>query len=288
MRLPLLMLLAAAGVTACTTGAVTSVSDRPLPQPTDAARHRELYTKASHFVDEIAGLEPAVLRPRLEYLANGVPPGWSENVCPQVIGLSERDNEYVLSRISLIARAAGIPLSCEHYEPNLRIFVTTAPKDLLKRLETQNALDMSGRRQFPYLVDQLIATPQAVRVWYSIGAPSKLDGLSFAFWQVVEVVDQTQLQGVTLDQLSAYVAMAGLAEIKPVSQVVSTPTILNLFIGGPQAAPRGLTEWDRAFLKSLYTIETWRKWYRPGDFCLVRSCEVDDFVSNIVGRLERG
>jgi hypothetical protein len=113
---------------------------------------------------------------------------------------------------------------------------------------------------------------------------TRLDTWNFAFTQVVEVVDQTQLQGVSLDQLSA----VDLAEIKPVSQVVSGPTILNLFIGGPQAAPRELTEWDRAFLKSLYSIATWRQWYRPGDICFIRSCEADDFVTNIVGRIERG
>src|SRR5579863_10446529 len=100
MRITVLMLLAAAGLTACATGVVTAVSDRQLPQTADATQHRGLYTKASHFVDEIAALEPAYLRPKLEYPSNGVPPGWSENVCPQVLGFSERDNEYVLARIS--------------------------------------------------------------------------------------------------------------------------------------------------------------------------------------------
>jgi hypothetical protein len=34
--------------------------------------------------------------------------------------------------------------------------------------------------------------------------------------------------------------------------LVDAPTILQLF-NGTQAAPAGMTEWDRAFLKSLYT-----------------------------------
>jgi hypothetical protein len=292
MRLTVLMLLAAAGVTGCTTGVVTGISDRQLPQMTDAAQHRELYSKVSHYVDEIAGLGPPRLRPRLEYRPYGTPTTWSANVCPQVLGLSDHDNAYVLARISQIARAAGVPLSCEHYGPNLRIFVTAAPKDLLKRLEKQNALDEEHPLSHLVrsdLVDQLIATPEAVRVWYTYAAPIKLDGWASGFWHVVEVIDQSQLQGVALDQLSDYVAMAGLTAIKPVSQVVSAPTILNVFVGGSQAAPAGLTDWDRAFLKSLYSGETWWwRMHRAGDICVMRNCAVDDLVSNIVGRIERG
>jgi hypothetical protein len=33
------------------------------------------------------------------------------------------------------------------------------------------------------------------------------------------------------------------------------PTILKLFDGASEAAPAGLTDWDRAFLKSLYATE---------------------------------
>jgi hypothetical protein len=66
------------------------------------------------------------------------------------------------------------------------------------------------------------------------------------------IVDASQLKGVTLGQLADYAALVGLAQIKPVDSLADAPTILQLF-NGTNAAPAGMTEWDRAFLKSLYT-----------------------------------
>jgi hypothetical protein len=73
--------------------------------------------------------------------------------------------------------------------------------------------------------------------------------------RVFVIVDQKRLHGVTLRQLADYVAMAGLAKLKPDIHLGDTPTILTLFDAGPQAAPMNLTPWDKAFLKSLYATE---------------------------------
>jgi len=59
-------------------------------------------------------------------------------------------------------------------------------------------------------------------------------------------------KGVTLGQLADYVAMAGLAQIKLDNHPTDAPTILTLFDKAPSP---GLTEWDKAFLKSVYASE---------------------------------
>lgn len=75
--------------------------------------------------------------------------------------------------------------------------------------------------------------------------------------RVFVIVDQKRLHGVKLGQLADYVAMAGFAKLKPDSHLGDTPTILKLFDGAARAAPEGMTEWDRTFLKSLYaTVQT--------------------------------
>ncbi len=79
-----------------------------------------------------------------------------------------------------------------------------------------------------------------------------------AIWtlrQVFVVVDPTMFKGVTLGQLADYIAMAGLAQIKLDNHPTDAPTILTLFDKAPQAASPGLTEWDKAFLKSVYASE---------------------------------
>jgi hypothetical protein len=42
-------------------------------------------------------------------------------ICPEVAGLPYDDGEYILSRLSQIARAAGVPLAPESCSPNLHI-----------------------------------------------------------------------------------------------------------------------------------------------------------------------
>ena len=43
-----------------------------------------------------------------------------------------------------------------------------------------------------------------------------------------------------------------LAQLNPDADVSAFPTILNLYRAGAQPAPAAMTEWDRAFLHSLY------------------------------------
>lgn len=77
----------------------------------------------------------------------------------------------------------------------------------------------------------------------------------WAIYHAFVVVDPTQFKGVTLGQLADYVAMAGLAQVKTDARLGGAPTILTLFDGAPQAASAGMTDWDRAFLKSFYSTE---------------------------------
>ena len=76
------------------------------------------------------------------------------------------------------------------------------------------------------------------------------------FSRVFVIVDRARLHGVTFGQLAAYVAMVSFAKLNPSAHLGNAPTILRLFSGAPQVAPAGLTDWDQAFLKSLYATET--------------------------------
>jgi hypothetical protein len=77
----------------------------------------------------------------------------------------------------------------------------------------------------------------------------------WAIERVFVIVDPTEFKGVTLGQIADYVAMAGLAQIKLDPEVAGDPTILTLFDKSTQPPTPGLTDWDRAFLKSVYSTE---------------------------------
>jgi len=265
---------------------------KPLPEVTIRAERTKLFGRVLKFVDQIAIPE------------NGGDGGlvrWVvPSVCPLVSGLPRNEGEFILERLSEIARAAQVPLASEHCRPNLYILVTPQPEDLLKGMEKRNRAFTFGFDSTPgpfvptltpaSVVDQFIATPRAVRVWYNTvmqtpdGDPTSqcdigplLYGKNLGpiyvpcnTWsqsshlalnmvstlrRVFVVVDQQRLQGVSRGQLADYVSLVGLAKLNPDAHLGDAETILRLFDKTPRAAPAGLTDWDQAFLKSLYATE---------------------------------
>jgi hypothetical protein len=204
----------------------------------DWVQRNELVQKAIRFVFGIADVP--------NY--GDWPPIWSDPVCPLVTGLRREQDEFVLSRVSEIARAAGARLGGEKcHHPNLYIFVTDNPKELLRTMESRRYLVIFGNAT-PSSVEQFINRPAPVRAWHNA------HGGAF-FGNVNVVVDGTRLDGVSERQLADYVGMVSLAEIKSSAHFGEANTILKLFEGPPEAAPEGLSDWDQEFLKIVYHRE---------------------------------
>jgi hypothetical protein len=71
---------------------------------------------------------------------------------------------------------------------------------------------------------------------------------------VIIVVDSRQTTNINMGQLADYVAMVGLAQIRVEANTGTAPTILGLFRETQPQIP-GLSPWDKAFLRSLYTTD---------------------------------
>ncbi len=295
MRNQLLSLIAAAGLlsslsaqaaapaASSNTGASSAAGEPAAATPGPAevtvfAQRLKLEARITNFVYGIAVLEneEAVAR-------------WQRPVCPLVTGLAQDRGEFVLERLSEIARMTGVPLADEHCRPNLFIFVTSEPKELLQAME-KRYFGLTFGNATPSEVDEFINTPRPVRVWHSpywtpngatplahgvppsaqilggglsspptyntpgaIGASRLMAPGSWTFGNVYVVVDEKQVHGVSQGQFADYIAMVSLAEIKPnANPGGDAHSILTLFAGKPQAAPAALSDWDQAFLKSLY------------------------------------
>jgi hypothetical protein len=253
--------------------ATAPVTAHPLPEVTVIAQRLKLEARISNFVYGIAAQE------NYEGLAR-----WKVALCPLVTGLPREQGEFVLERLSEITRTAGAPLAGEHCRPNLFIFVTDQPTQLLREMEHRYFARSFGNAT-PSQVDAFISTPRAVRVWHSpywtteaapglpasaqllgggLSGPPTSNGpgpigpsrlKSFGVWtfgNVYVIADAAQMHGVSKGQFADYVAMVSLAEIKPAAHLGNNQSILSLFAGAPAAAPAGLSSWDQAFLKGLY------------------------------------
>jgi hypothetical protein len=245
-----------------------------IPEVTVTARRAELAPRVSKFVDQIVAQE------------NGGEGGlarWQAPVCPLELGLPQEEGEFLVARLAEIVQKAGVALSHPHCRPNLFILVSADPRGLLQGWESSNGTRMEiFAGATPLDVDEFIATPGVVKTWYSTGmtsawgvtpsggfSPSEPPVLQqtpmeathisrnviYTFSRVFVIADQKRLQGVTRGQFADYVAMVSLSRLKPGPSLGDAPTILKLFDGAPQAAPAGMTDWDRAFLKSLYSTE---------------------------------
>jgi hypothetical protein len=216
------------------------------------------------FVNAIA------LKPGSESLAR-----WQLQIplCPLVAGMPKSDAEYILSRVSKIAAAAGAPLAPEHCKGNFYIVVTSDPESVIKAWSKRDVrmfgdeADQGGTT----IRDFLAASP--VRVWYNTefyeldGTPlgnnqenredrsaraTRLEINSYrALSSIIAIIDARRMKDVSYGQIAAYVGMVGLVQMRREAKVGVAPTILNLFADEGKAPP-GLTAWDESFLRAVY------------------------------------
>jgi len=248
-----------------------------LPQVTieaDRLRH-EVYTY-------VTSMERAI--PRDEAMRR-----WQIPVCPLVAGLPQDEGEFMLARLSTIVREVGAPLDKEHCVlPNFVIIVAPKPEDLLNYWNQHHVGFTGTLRETEAGFQRFRRTPRPIRVWYnhsygSVGGSGPVlngslqlgvtswgianGGFSslgskmlvqdiLAFSSVVVIVDGRKVVGLTMAQLTDYIAMVALSEPDLDARFGDAPTILRLFSArtAGQPLPAGLSSWDKAFLKGLYDL----------------------------------
>ena len=131
--------------------------DGVLPQVTVQATRAAIAPRVRAFVTESL------------YLENDEGPArWNSPVCLAVVGLQHAQGEFVLARLSQIARAAGVPLADERCSPaTLSVFVTAEPVSFLEKWSKMRHQRMFGDGTTPRAIKAFIDTPRAVRVWYN-------------------------------------------------------------------------------------------------------------------------
>jgi hypothetical protein len=217
---------------------------------------------------------------------------WRTPVCPLVFGVSRDNGEYLLEKLSQIARTVGVPLAGEKCRANFYIVMTPEPDALLQAWSKRdvNMFGDAGSHQ----INQFKRAAAPIRVWYNVSLDNA-DGTSLtdaspglalsggsadgagAFngiptnnhaiatrlaWNEVRdlastivLIDTRKAVGIKYNQLTAYIAMAGFAEVRLGEDVGGIPTVLSLFSADAKTAPPGLSDWDEALLKALYRTE---------------------------------
>jgi hypothetical protein len=244
---------------------------------------RQLETMVRSFVTEVS--QPANNRG----LAR-----WNRPICVGAVNLRNDVGQYVVDRISDIARELDVEAGEPGCRPNVLIvaaddgaaLATAIVEDRPRNFDLRHNSTDAGTRAFR----NFRTGDQPVRWWQismpidsetggrAVRLPGDIDPSSgqpsapmihvFAASRLrtqirddmvrsVIIVDVERLAGANLVQLADYLALVALAQVDAEADTSAFPTILNLF-DGPATAPAGLTDWDRSYLRALYEHDQFR------------------------------
>ncbi len=203
---------------------------------------------------------------------------WRNGVCIGVANLRNETAQYIADRDSTVAEDVGLKAGEPGCEPRVLIIAVTDANAFTQAFVERRPrlfivggggmdLGRSGLERFK-------TNDQPVR-WWTVSMPVDADtGLiatrlpgeeaptvsTFASRLTTQIVDDTKrafvivdidkIGGVSLQQLSDYLAMVVLAQVDPNADTSSYSTVLNVFKDPGQT--EGLTDWDKAYLEGLY------------------------------------
>ena len=206
---------------------------------------------------------------------------WNGPVCVGAVNLRSEVGQYVIDRISDVARELEVEAGDPGCRPNVLIvaavdgagLASALVEDRPRNFDLRHNGTDAGTRAFR----NFRTGDQPVR-WWQISMPINSDNGERAvrlpgdeqpprirvvsasrlrtqirddMVRSVIIVDVDRLAGASLVQLADYLALVALAQVDAEADTAPYPTILNLF-ADPASAPAGLTEWDRSYLAALY------------------------------------
>lgn len=236
---------------------------------------RRLESYVNDFVSEVG--EPA----RRRGLAR-----WHGPVCVGVVNLRPEVAQYMVDRVSDVARELGLSAGEPGCRPNILIVASTDSADLAKGLVTARRRNFNpghlGTNAGTRALREFQEADRPVR-WWQLSLPVnsetgdiavRLPGMLGPDGQPASpqinvtsasrlrsqirddmarsliIIDVDKLAGTTFQQLTDYVALIALAQINPEADTTAYPTVLNLFTD-PEGTT-GLTDWDMTYLRALY------------------------------------
>ena len=222
-------------------------------------------------------------------------------ICPRVTGFETQYERIVAERIKRSAEAVGVDAGGDGCLTNLQVVIVDDGREFvelllrehpeafsgvskreLRRLATDegaarswsvtaltNSFGGTGANPSPSSGGGTVkgqggasvtfdGSANVMRVYEASNINPSVEQALVTSWVVIET---GATFGKSLTQIADYAAMRGLAMVRPAELAGSADTILALFEPAAPAAPPEMTEFDQAYLKSLYQVRG-RRWAR--------------------------
>lgn len=231
---------------------------------------RRLKDEVQSFIGEVAA------PPQGRQLAR-----WDRSICVGVANMNARYAQVMVDRISRIAIEIGLEVEEPGCKPDIMIVAAADAGDLAKALVRDDPSSFRPARASTDMgsaaLERFQTTDAPVR-WWHVSLPVSADTGDLAIRldgedpptiavrdasrlranirddlaRVIVILDVSKIGRIGFGALSDYVAMVSLAQIEPDARTSSYDTVLNLFADNADRSA-GLTQWDKDYLKSLYT-----------------------------------
>lgn len=242
---------------------------QPAPLEDVVVEGRRIFEEAETFVEEMAA--PAVDRG----LAR-----WQSRICVGVGNLQPALAQSVIDHISRVALEYEVGVGEPGCRPNVMIVFASDGRAMATALVEADRkvfhLGVGGLDRGKSALERFKTSDAPVRWWHvsmpMIGGsgqrairmpgdagPIFVPGegrvnrgrpISDSLNKVIIVVDAQKMGGANYAQLAEYLALVALAQVDPDGDMSRHDTVLNVF--NDPVGVQGLTEWDRAYLRTLY------------------------------------
>jgi hypothetical protein len=183
---------------------------------------------------------------------------WKDQVCPVVLGIDPGQAAFIEKRIGDVARTVRLRPGGSNCLSTLAIVITPDPSGFVA--EMLRTYPITLRTDGWDRLKRFVQSTRPVR-WISVtdecgygcGMGSRIRReTSPSLAAMLVVVDATQLKGITVAELSDYVALIALSN--PNDRATTHPNSMLALFDGPKVAgtPYELTDFDRSFLATLY------------------------------------
>jgi hypothetical protein len=213
---------------------------------------------------------------------------WRNRVCVGIHNLERNAAQYIVDRIARLAVEVGLEPGEPGCGPDVVVIFTTDGKATAAQMVESEprvfrpAGNQGGTHIGRAALDDFARSDKAVRWWHvslpvgalsgvpairgtgspgtglpvvGVAGPSRIhSGIRDDLQRVIIIVDGQKLtQGMSWEQLGDYLAVVSLAQIDPQADPTAFDSILNLFSN--PAAYSGLTDWDRSYMRALYSFD---------------------------------
>lgn len=218
-------------------------------------------------------------------------PRWNTELCVSVIGPPVEQGQMIADRISQRAMQVDLPAGAPGCETNLLIVVTDAPEVLLPRIVKEHrtvfgdpgdpGVDVAGTSALKEFAseERPVRWRQVIQTFSATGMPIDGDARPSGFGppgpsenlptvrassasrlksnvrreisRMMVVVDTRETAGRSIRAIGDYLAFVSLVQVNADADMSEFPSIMNLFSGAADV-PRGMTDWDEAYLIGTY------------------------------------